>query len=470
MRLHSAGLNTDQKNYNREFYALIGITILINYLLPSFIKDTWFILMLYLYSRSRNEIFWFVYFFALNDGIASFFGYRGVSFEIIPFLPDFEVAHAYVIIMLAKLVIPSRFSSVFYSPILRVIVPYMIYLYIFGIYKGVPTDYNIHLRTFRIVTPLLLVYTIPKLFKDLDAYEKIFSYIFQIAIVAFLTQIFTILVGKDPISFLGFEQGYGVEVSATKIYRGFYNVSATLIGFFGSMYYLSLRISPFKKEYLYLVLFSVFGTVFLSATRGWILGLSISLLIYILFIGKIKLLRLPRFYLLAGSIILLLLFIPKLRIQIHNSLQRVSTLELVLEGDMSAGGTVSRATIQGPAVMQVWKQRPILGWGFSDIYYDNQNGHVGNQNLLLNSGIVGALLLAVLFIYFNVAILRRSKYMRLHGYCNRCLYVFPVFFILLFIVHSTSGQIFGYWSTYRNIFSISLYLGIGNAVFNNVTS
>jgi hypothetical protein len=83
--------------------------------------------------------------------------------------------------------------------------------------------------------------------------------------------------------------------------------------------------------------------------------------------------------------------------QILNAWNRLSTLEKVAEGDISAGGTASRFDERAPRVMQGFKESTILsGAGFSKLYYEYADGHVGYHNMLLNAGIIGMLLFFIL--------------------------------------------------------------------------
>ena len=82
--------------------------------------------------------------------------------------------------------------------------------------------------------------------------------------------------------------------------------------------------------------------------------------------------------------------IPKIGSQISLASKRLSTLEELASGDPTAGGTTTRLTVRGPRVMEGFKNSTIiLGAGFSNFYYSYSDGHVGFQNILLNSGVLG---------------------------------------------------------------------------------
>jgi hypothetical protein len=451
-----------------QLLLLVFASIIFNYFAPVLLKDFWYFFVLWLYFRSKDEPFWLVFFLILNDGFASFFGYKGANIDSITFLPQFEVGHLYVIIAFSKILKRKLYFPVFYSKLIFIMSLYIVFLFVYGLMQGIPNDYNIYFRSIRVVFPFLLLYIIPKLFITSYEYERLFSCIFLVSILAFFSQLFSIIAGESPISFMGIQEGHVTAVSETTIYRGFYNTSATLIAFFGSMYYLAGKANAFPRSYLQIVLISSIGTAFLSATRGWIVGLGLSFVFYFIIVNKGSLKRIIKFAIPLIFLVLLGLLQPKINQQLRNALTRLKTMEAVLEGDLSAGGTASRATVQGPAVLKVWRESPFIGYGFSDTFYKNQNIHVGNENVLLHSGIIGVLFLIIFIVFFHLRLILLSGKLNGSEPFGRSLLVFPVFFLALFIIHSTSGQFLGYLTTYRSFFALAVFFSFGSYVHNQV--
>ena len=74
-----------------------------------------------------------------------------------------------------------------------------------------------------------------------------------------------------------------------------------------------------------------------------------------------------------------------------NSWSRVITVEKVIEGDITGGGTISRYDIRAPKVMEgFFSSSVVFGAGFSNHYYKYSDGHVGYHNILLNAGLTGS--------------------------------------------------------------------------------
>jgi O-antigen ligase len=141
------------------------------------------------------------------------------------------------------------------------------------------------------------------------------------------------------------------------------------------------------------------------------------------------------------------------------------TLEAIVAGDLTAKGTLIRLERRVPRVMKKWRESPITGWGFSNEYFKYADGHIGNHNILLHSGITGFLLMIAFFIYFNAMIILKSMSMPDGVEWKKGLLVFSIFFLGWFIIHSTSWQYFSFYQD-PNIGTIqALFLSWGAMVF-----
>lgn len=448
-----------------KFLLLAIFTIFVNYLAPAIIKNLWFITLIVFYLRSQDEAFWLAFFLILNDGFAGFFGIRSANIDSIGLIPEFEVAHIYLIAAFYKITRAKDIFREFYSDFLRLIIIYILFLFIYGISQGLSDDYNLLLRNIRNIFPLFLIFLLPRMLKNSENFERFFSFIFLISIVSFIAQLFSIITGQSPMAFLGFEEATTTVLTEVQPWRYFYNVSANLIAFFASLFYLSIRKNVFNRLYLQIVIAMVLGTIFLSATRGWMLGFGLSMILYFLFVQRVNFKNMIIFTIISAVLIQLALFNPIIRVQARASINRFLTVESVTEGDMTAGGTSSRTTEQSPRVLAVWQERPLFGWGFSDTYYENQNGHVGNENILLHSGVAGGLLMLLYFLYFHYKLLTLRNIRKEVNPFHQSVIVFPVFFIGWFIIHSTSGQHFAFMGSYYLVFAQAVYFGFGATIY-----
>lgn len=443
-------------------------SIAFNYYMPvTALKDLWFLGLIIFYLRSDDEPFWLAVMLILNDGFAGFFGIRGVEISSLG-LPDFELGHIYVIALVFKVVMKGDYIAPFYRNWLVVLSLFIAVLFIRGAMEGIPYEYNIYLRTIRNIFPFLLFPLIPGLMVKTVQYERLFSFIFLLAIVAFFTQLFSIAAGSSPMVMLGLREGPLIMDLDEREWRGLFNSGVNLMALFASLFYLASAKEVYPRVYLYIIMIVVSSTIFFSATRGWIIGFALIVLLFFIFIQKVNLKRLFAFLIIATVSLQIITLNPRFRTQFNNAIRRTLTIETVIEGDLTAGGTVSRITEQGPVVMRVWRESPFIGWGFSDTYYEYYNTHVGNQTILLHSGVVGyaLLLLFVLFFLFRLWQLSLVTYGR--GVYSSSLLVFPIFFLGWFFIHSTSGQQFGYTTGYIFAIPQSIWFAFGATLYRAI--
>lgn len=111
--------------------------------------------------------------------------------------------------------------------------------------------------------------------------------------------------------------------------------------------------------------------------------------------------------------------------------------------------------------MDKWSETPITGWGFSDTFFKYGDFHVGNQNILLHSGILGALIMGLFIFYFHGMLLARSLQLYPGHPYKEASIVFSTFFPGWFLIHSSSGQHFSFYSDPGNSIVIAYYLTLG---------
>lgn len=442
---------------------LISTTIVVTYFYSGVITIIWYLAVLVLYSVSKNEALWLAFFLSTVDGFMGFMGLYSITLRIIPDLPGIELAQFYVVIALIKAISKRKSPGLFYFKYLQVMFFYVIFMILWGQISGFSGGLNTYLRVLKLVLPLTLFYSIPVLFSDEKSYERFFSLVFFILIVAFLTQLFTLLTGIEPAGSTYINEELFSEPGT---FRGFFNAAATLLSLFGALYYLSLRDQKaFSQGVLYLVISSALGMAIISATRGWIIGLSMVLIIQATVLFTMGRKSIPWLVIFIIVVFIAGMSNPKIRKQVEYSRERVMTLSSITEGDSSASKTLYRLNVRGPTVMNVWKQKPLFGWGFSDTFWIYGDGHVGNQNILLFSGIVGFLLLIGFLIWFSYIMLRRFIQSRRIRKPHPGFLAFPVFLLGWFVIHSTSGQQFGFSGLPLHIIPQAVFFSFGALLY-----
>lgn len=440
------------------------MAMVVTYFTPTAVASLFFIGTLIAYFRSSNEGFWLAFFLAISNGVMGFFGNYSAVVTIIPGLPPVEVAQFYIMLTVVKASLSGkRVHQPFFKPAYLVMMIYILFLFAQGYAVGLSLELNVQFRVVKFIIPLLLFYSLPMLLHREKQYEDFFRYCFILAISSLFTQVFTIATAMTPSNFIGATGAayLAFDVSEGATYRGFFSTHIVLIALFGSCYYLARKEHGFTNLYLFAIMGSCFLTAFLSATRGWTLSFSLIIVGFILVILRLNPKQLLSVsvtgFLLVGGLML----IPIVGKQFSNALERMSTLEALAEGDLSAGGTLSRIDERSPRVMNKWRESMLTGWGFSDTFFDYRDFHVGNQNILLHGGILGVLALMGFFAHFFIRLLLVATRLPRSHTLKKALLVFPLFFLGWFLIHSTSGQHFSLYQDLSGALVQSIFFGLG---------
>lgn len=431
-----------------EFLALVVVSIGANYYAPKFFGAVFFIGTLVAYFRSKDEPFWMAFFLVMSDGFLGFFGLYKTMIAVVPGLPEAEVGQIYIWLTLIKAgsrQIPYR---PFYNGFLKILLIYICFLLVQGYVIGVEMEINVQFRLIKWIAPLFLLYSIPRLFTRIEQYRDFFLYLFCIAFSALGAQVFTIMNAQSPAQYMGVvkKAWFAIKVKEGKTYRGLYNEGILLISFFGALFFLAFRPGKYFPVWLcFAVIMANFASVFLSATRGWVICFTFSLFFSLLFVLKLSAKRLA----MIGVLLLIFMFgaqsLPIIGVQIKNAIERLMTIGKLAEGDETAGGSLIRLSVRGPRVMKVWAESPLTGWGFSKRFMEADDFHVGNQNILMHSGIIGYALLHLFFLYFVTTLFFRSMNQPRGSPYKSALLFFCIFFPAWFMLHSSSQQFFSYY-------------------------
>lgn len=443
-----------------KFLALEAITIFATYYAPNPVKVSWYVIILAAYYFSKNEALWLAVFLAISDGFMSFFGLYTVTFNLLPGLPAMEISQVYIVLTVIKAAGKRINARIFYNKYLQVLFVYLLFSIIWGQMMGLSGELNVYFRVLKGVLPMMLFYSIPRLFVDQTSYDRLFHIIFVIVLAAFAAQLITLLIGLSPLDMAGLNTGEAEE--GNRDFRVFFSANCTLIGLFGALYYLNMRVVRYWHRILfYSVVFASLAMAVLSATRGWIIGFSIILALGFLLAGITKAKRIAEFAVVVSPLIFIAVSNPTIRDQLTFSSERLGKMESIAEGDLSAGGTLQRLDLRSNRVMEGWRQNPVFGWGLSDKGYLYGDGHVGNQSLLAMSGVIGFVLLNGFLAFFSIKLINRYFSSGRFNSRDKSLLVFIVFLAGWFFIHSTSGQQFNYVGMPAKIIPQAIFFSFG---------
>ena len=186
-----------------KFLALITVTFFATYLAAVPVRVVLYTVLLVFYFFSKNEALWLAFFLSTTDGFAGFFGLNAVMLPVLPGLPAVELAQVYIILTVLKAAQSNNRAQLFYNKYLQVLFLYLIFMIIWGQLMGLSGDLNVYFRVLKGFIPMLLFYSVPRLFINQDTYFRFFRIVFMIVLVAFAAQIFTLLTGASPLEAAG---------------------------------------------------------------------------------------------------------------------------------------------------------------------------------------------------------------------------------------------------------------------------
>ena len=155
--------------------------------------------------------------------------------------------------------------------------------------------------------------------------------------------------------------------------------------------------------------------------------------------------------------------------QIQRSTERLNSIESIVGGNTTSVST--RVDERIPKLMIKFKERPILGWGFSTEGLRSQDSHVGFHNMLREGGILEIIVFIIFFIQIVGKLWVLSKRRGILASERNSLLFAAISFLSLMIIHAASSQLFGYFVGFYAAdkwFMISLIL-VGFNVFYRQT-
>ena len=473
------------KNDIRLIYILFLVSIIIRYFTPIFVGNIYFYLVLIIFYSSNKNYFWIAFIFLLIDPPGYLFAQNSIVFHL-PFIPapgtgrDIHYVEIFLFIALLKALKYKKNifkkSFVFQLPFILLII-YMIFLLILSFYFGI--SFYRFFNTVRHIAPFLFIFILPRLLNKRDDYNKLFNILFSFVFIVLASQIYEILtgsrlaflVGETKIVYSGNDVFSNVVLDPSeKVIRTFYSYSILMISNIGAMFFSMSKNSPFKKNYLYLIIFLCMASIFLSATRGWIIAFLIMFLLFFFLQLKNPIPLLKRIGIILLIATLLIAYIPRIRIQVYNALDRFETVKYLLTGDITAGGTLIRLNERSPRVMNKYYESPIVGWGFSDEFFKYADPHVGNQTILLNGGIIGYSLFVVFWLAFIFKIYSINKSLFYDNTYKKSLLVLIIGLLGILAAHSTSAGIFSYLIQVPAALSLVLFFVFSDFILNQAVT
>ena len=473
-------INKIKKNESFQFLGLLLLTALVLYFIPA-IKSIFFLVTLYLFFKSKRDYFWLAYFFTIVMDIGGFFYY--LTEDILQIGPaKISLFFLYAIVSFFKVKRKNIRTPFFLERninlwILYLFISVYIGMFIYGNRGGGSSGYRYFFLVIMMIPAITTLYTTPKFIRDEAALINFSKLIFFTIVLNLVGQFLHLFLNEPLNSFFiekeVIEQGpdYVEKNFTTSLIRPVWGVIHSLIAVFLSIYWSVHKRSKFKNSYLMLILALSIFSIFITATRGWIIAVLIFIVSSLFLMNlenKFRILRLMM--MVMFSFTLLYSFYEPVQIQTDQVFERLTTLEDLAKGDITAGGTNVRLTNRSKPVMELFYKRPIFGSGFSYDGLETSDQHVGNQTALMGGGIVGYMIIMLIWCrIMNTSLKAHKSNLFRRNYNGEILLIIPLLFSIL-IIHSSSTSLFSYTDYSDNpdkLFLLAVFFAIMNQVILN---
>ncbi|MCK5055851.1 MAG: hypothetical protein KAT34_04300 [Candidatus Aminicenantes bacterium] len=463
---------------NNRMMLLFFISIAAVYYLPFRLNQFIFLVFLFLAYGSKKDYFWIAFYFILLDAPGGLFqGGSITDVHRIPFYPIIPgVALSFndllILMYLFKTIgIKRKYRFIFKKDFVFLLF-FTLFVLLYSLIVGMSADNMI--STFRILMSWSFIYIISKLLIKESDFDRLNRLLFPIVFLALASQMYSYLTGN----YLGrFLKGFSFRKSlllltadSGEVARAADSSIILLYCFTLALFYLFSKKQVFPRRYLYLIIAICMFSVFLSATRGWII--AYIFFFFMVFITANKSKNIKKFIsigVVSTLVIVLFSFLfPLIKVQLQRVTERVGTVLALAEGDITAGGTLARFDKRGPRVMKKFSESPIIGWGFSKEYFQHEDHHVGHHNILLNVGIIGYIILNFIFFKWCLRIYRFARFQPAQvKYGQSAIKILCFAFLAMYIIHSSSAQSWGWDIELPKILFFSLLLSFFNIVYRN---
>lgn len=421
-------------------WALYTFSIVVVYFMGSFVKYPYFILLLIVSFKSKKDYWWLAFYLFLFAQIGNLFpetsrflgAYRRIPVYNLGFLrvPYYDMI---VLSYLVKSLYKPKNNLIFKKNIL-VICVYVIVLYVLSIVIGMTADN--HVRSIRSLFQFSLLFSLPRIIDTKESFYQFYNLLFSSIFIILVLTIIEIFTGFRLGNLSGEVFSFTMESKEIRIFNSpFLVINGLIVSMF---LFFNKESTFFSKNYLSAVIVISNFLIIMTGTRGWFLSiLTMGILTFYIFFNKTH--KILSYFLPIVLIIYLVgVTVPEINKVIINITTRLSTIEELAEGDITAGGTLSRISVRMPRMLKKVKENPITGFGFSEEFYIYGDNHVGPVYQLLQMGIIGYLL----FIWFFIVIYKKISY-TVTITKNKSYYILFFGIIGLNVIHLTSTAIFG---------------------------
>jgi hypothetical protein len=399
---------------------LLGLSFYVVYMASPDISRVFFIILLLAFVLSRDNHFWFAFFFILAQGPGYLWAdYSGLSQYRLPMYTPvagmtFTPIDFFVLLAFAKALFAGRKTEVrMTTPMLAILAYAVVCVVITALLFG--TDIDVMAWNFRWVFYYSLMISFLFLVRKKHEVHQFILLIFPAVFFILFTQVYYTVSGAEFINL--FDPGFrGVMLNTVtgQLRPVMGGVLLVFFCFVSSLLLLLAEDHRIPRVLLHLVVVTSFLSVFLSATRVWFVIFSLVFFGYVLVskkkisstLGIISLLLL-----LAGGLIYAGI-VPE-QLLVESSWARMRQIFDVAKGNFFAVQTaMNRIAVQLPVLVNTIKQSPLVGFGFSFVTMKHYDDDFGFLNTVLMFGLIGFAFF--LFFFYRLIALLRSTARRIN--------------------------------------------------------
>jgi len=427
--------------------------------LPTVVVQGVFLLLLANIYNGKDDLLWLVWFFMISDAPGRLFTglyqsdiYGIPGYGIIPGI-TLSYSDLLLLTLLVKNSRKRRERAFLFGREVWLLIGLGVFYFAISLAMGISAANMV--RAFRFVFNWLWPLVAARIITQPEDLDRLFRLLLPVVLIGFMLIIHTYVTGNYFHNILsGISRFRAIDASEESLGRVLFSSSIMSVTLVVSICLLFRRVTTISPNLLVTGSFVSGLSIFLSATRGWILFLVLVLASFFFMRGFGFLKQMVRVVVIVSLLIVLIGgAFPLVFSQSSLAFGRMLTLQEFAEGDISAGGTLSRVTYRGPRVMSMWRESPVIGWAFSNTFMQYMDPHVGNQTNLLNLGVLGFILLSFAFLAILAKTWQRGRSNSLMGVGDNAHWVFILALIGFFVVHSTSTIL---WSL--TLTSVSKYL------------
>lgn len=433
----------------RILIILLIVSFVSVYFLPAQLTRIIFLIIIFAAYHTKYDYVYLLWFFIISDAPGRLFSGSTFDAQRIPLYslaPGISISFEefFLILYIVKIIINAKIKYPFIFK-KQFIVFYIIagFYVVYGILLGAGASELI--QTWRALIPWSLVLIVPAFIRDPETIKRLSLLLFPFVYINLISQLHSFTTGIPWDNMLrGVEFRFNLAITEQgQTVRASSGAWINLLAMTQALYYYFEEKNKISKNYLISIIIIAFISIFLSATRGWMIAFGIFIIgVFLLYGSGKQITKIFRF----GLISILLLIIltsafPQLDWQLRGATDRLRTVEQLAQGDITAGGTLGRLDKRGPRVLSKFYENPVFGWGFSKEYYRYRDGHIGHHNILLNTGIVGYLYLNILFIFFLYKI--TQLYIK-NPSVSKASLVYVLGLVSIFVIHSSSRAAWGF--------------------------